>query len=116
MDARLTETCVTPTCVAPKHVDASRDFYFYFLRTSSVVGGGGGWEGGARCRLFFSPCSADHERDWPPCKVVFFGLATNALNVRNNNNNNQTKLGYFLSWGGEGETKGVCSILVPSIL
>ena len=22
-----------------------------------------------------------------PCKVVFFGLATNALNVRNNNNN-----------------------------
>ena len=31
-------------------------------------------------------CSADHERDWPPCKVVFFGLATNALNVRNNNN------------------------------
>ena len=35
---------------------------------------------------FISPCSADHEeRDWPPCnKVVFFGLATNALNVRNN--------------------------------
>ena len=28
------------------------------------------------------PCSADHERDWPP-QVVFFGLATNALNVRN---------------------------------
>ena len=37
---------------------------------------------------FFRPCSADHERDLPPCKVVFFGLATNALNVRNNNNNN----------------------------
>ena len=37
--------------------------------------------------FFFFPCSADHERDWPPCKVVFFGLATNnnALNVRNNN-------------------------------
>ena len=33
--------------------------------------------------LSFFPCSADHERDWPPCKVVFFGLATNALNVRN---------------------------------
>ena len=34
-------------------------------------------------------CSVDHERDWPPCKVlvVFFGLATNALNVRNNENN-----------------------------
>ena len=30
-----------------------------------------------------------HERDWPPCKVQyccsFFGLATNALNVRNIN-------------------------------
>ena len=21
--------------------------------------------------FFFFPCSADHERDWPPCKVVF---------------------------------------------
>ena len=44
-----------------------------------------------RCQTFyfyFFPCSADHERDWPPCKVVFFGLPTNALNVRNNNNNN----------------------------
>ena len=41
-----------------------------------------------RYDCFFPPCSADHERDWPPCKVVFFGLATNALNVRNNNNNN----------------------------
>ena len=46
-------------------------------------------EGGGRCQtfFFFFPCSADHERDWPPCKVVFFGLATNALNVRNDNNN-----------------------------
>ena len=34
--------------------------------------------------FFFFSCSADHEWDWPPCKVVFFGLATNALNVRNN--------------------------------
>ena len=52
----------------------------------------GGWRDGYAARLFllFSfPCSADHERDWPPCKVVFFGLATNnnALNVRNNNIN-----------------------------
>ena len=37
--------------------------------------------------------SADHERDWPPCKVFFFGLATNALNVRNNNNNNKYTVG-----------------------
>ena len=37
--------------------------------------------------LFSFPCSADHERDWPPCKVVFFGLGTNTLNVINSNNN-----------------------------
>ena len=37
--------------------------------------------------LFSFSCSADHERDWSPCKVVFFGLATNTLNVRNNSNN-----------------------------
>ena len=58
------------------------NFLFCFLRTSSARGGGGG-----RCQTFsFSlfPCSADHERDWPPYQVVFFGLATNALNVRNN--------------------------------
>ena len=45
--------------------------------------------GGRALPDFFSslsfPCSADHERDWPPFEVVFFGLATNALNVRNNN-------------------------------
>ena len=53
------------------------------------MGGGGGEEYAARLFLLFSfPCSADHERDWPPCKVVFFGLATSTLNVRNNNNNN----------------------------
>ena len=52
-----------------------------FLRTSSAPGVG---EGGLPDFFFFFPCLADHERDWPPCKVVFFGLATNALNVRNN--------------------------------
>ena len=48
--------------------------------------------------FFFFSCSADHERDWPPCKVVFFGLATNVLNVRNNNNNLQRRdaPSYFL--------------------
>ena len=42
--------------------------------------GGGGGDVGALPNFFF-PCYADHERDWPPRKVVFFGLATNALNV-----------------------------------
>ena len=36
--------------------------------------------------LFSFPCSVDDERDWPQCKVVFSGLVTNTLNVRNNNN------------------------------
>ena len=60
--------------------------FFIFYPNEQRAGGGG-----MRCQTFsfsFFPCSADHERDWPPCKVVFFGLATNALNVRNNNNNN----------------------------
>ena len=39
------------------------------------------------------PCSADHERGWPPCKVVFFGLATSTLNARNNNNSNNRRAG-----------------------
>ena len=55
-------------------------FYFYFLRTSSAGG-----RGGAARLFFFFPCSADHDRDWPPCKVVFSGWQPiNALNVRNN--------------------------------
>ena len=49
------------------------------------MGGGGGGYAARHFVLFLFPCSADHERDWPPCKVVFFGLATNTLNVRNNN-------------------------------
>ena len=88
-DARRTETtCVTPACVVPRHVDAPRDFlffYFFFSERAARWGGGGGAL--PDFFFFFFPCSADHERDWPPCKVVFFGLATNALNVRNNNNN-----------------------------
>ena len=73
---------MTPTCVAPRHVDAILIFIVIFSERAA--------RGGA-ARLFlllFFPCSADHERDWPACKVVFFGLVTSALNVRNNNNNN----------------------------
>ena len=56
-------------------------FFLFFSPNEQRAGGG------RRCQTFsfsFFPRSADHERDWPPCKVVFFGLATNALNVRNN--------------------------------
>ena len=49
-----------------------------YIKTSSVGGGGG--ECAARLFiLFFFPCSADHERGRPPCKVAFFGLATNGM-------------------------------------
>ena len=76
-------------------MDAPRDLFIYlfiyFIFSPNEQRAGG--RGAVRCQtffFFFFPCSADHERDWPPCKVVFFGLATNALNVRNNNNNIHT--------------------------
>ena len=46
---------MTPTCVAPRHVDAPPDFlflFYFFLRTSSARGGGGG---AARLFFFFFP-------------------------------------------------------------
>ena len=51
-----------------------------------MLGGGGRGRYAARLFFFFLfsfPCSADHERDWPPCKVIF-GFATNTLSLRNN--------------------------------
>ena len=60
-------------------MDASRDFLFLFLffifSPNEQRGGGGRGGGGGSLPdffLFFFPFSADHERDWPPCKVVFF--------------------------------------------
>ena len=59
-------------------------FHFLFSPNEKRAGGAG-WGDTARLFLFFFlPCSVDHERDWPPCKVFFFGLATKAMNVRNN--------------------------------
>ena len=84
-------------------MDAPRDFlkknFFYFLFLFFIFSPNEqrARGGGVRCQTFsfsFFPCSADHERDWPPCKVVFFGLATNALNVKNNNNNNNNNGGW----------------------
>ena len=60
-------------------MDASRDF-IYFLRTSSVGDGGGGVCYQAFL-LFSFPCSADHNRDWPPCKVVFSGWQPNGKSL-----------------------------------
>ena len=63
MDARRTETCV-----APRHADASRESYFCFSERAAWGGGGGRYQ---TFSFSFFPCSADHERNWPPCKVVF---------------------------------------------
>ena len=60
-------------------------FFIFSERAGRARGGGEGGEGALPDIFFFFPYSADHERDWPP---VFFGMATNALNVRNSNNNN----------------------------
>ena len=68
-----------------------RRVIFIFISTNEQRGGrGGGVALPVSFLFFFLLCSADHEQDWPPFKVVFFGLATNALNVRNNNNNNNS--------------------------
>ena len=78
----------------------------------------GGWGGGgyaARLFLLFSfPCSVDNERGWPPCKVVFFGLATNTLNVRNNNNNNNFCGACLLIFSREGFSLSFPSSTVKS--
>ena len=72
-------------------MDIEREFDME-IETELVWGSSLGKRLFSSARLFqfitFSLFTADHERDWPPCKVVFFGLATNRLNVRNNNNNN----------------------------
>ena len=41
-------------------------------RFSERAARGGGGGAASLFFLFLFPCSADHERDWPPCKVVFF--------------------------------------------
>ena len=58
--------------------------YIKKKRTRSVGGGGGEVVPDFFVCSLFS-CSADHGRDWPPCKVVFFALAITTLNVRNDN-------------------------------
>ena len=48
------------------------------------MGVGGGYAARLFFLLFSFPCSADHERDWPPCKVVF-RVGNQYAEVRNNN-------------------------------
>ena len=77
--------------------------------------GGGGYAARRFC-LFSFPCSADHKQNWPPCKVVFFGLATNnTLNVRNNNNNIHLEVGRKSSGRSHREVRGKPSGYGPHV-
>ena len=40
-DLHRATCCRTETCVAPRHVDKSRDFYFIFFERAAWGGGGG---------------------------------------------------------------------------
>ena len=101
----LKEPCTgtrwTETCVAPRHVDASRDallaicsfcslcctrpvFYLYFISSVRIAWGGARAGGGGALPdflvLLFSPLQQTTSRiGYVPCKVrsIFFGLATN---------------------------------------
>ena len=46
---------------------------FYLFSPNEQCGGGGGYDAARLFLLFSFTCSADHERDGPPCKVVFSG-------------------------------------------
>ena len=73
MNARRTETCV-----APRHVDASLDFYFIFSERAA-------WGRSALPDIFFFLFSRPRA-GLATVESRFFRLATNALNVRKNNN------------------------------
>ena len=66
-------------CVAPRHVDASRDHYFIFSKRAargylyilrSILKIKIIFLLARLVILFYFFCSADHERDWPPCIVT----------------------------------------------
>ena len=66
---------------------------FYFFSERAARAGGG--DALPDFFFFFFPCSADHERDWPPCKVVFFRVGNQCAECEKqqqqtttNNNNN----------------------------
>ena len=56
------------TCIASRYVDMRHVFFCLFFSNEQRGGGEGG--AGRLSLLLSFPCSADHERDWPPCKVV----------------------------------------------
>ena len=84
MDARRTETCVAP-------VDASRDFYSFSQNEQRGVWGGGALPDFFVCSLF--PVQQTTSGIGHRVKY-FWGLATNTLNMRNNNNSNDNNTLY----------------------
>ena len=68
-----------------------------FIFSERATRGGGGGRGGAARHFFFFPVQQTtsgigHRVKW------FFGLATNALNVRSNNNNSSNSVHSSASW------------------
>ena len=70
------------------------------------MGRGGGGEGAAILPFLFSfPCSADHKRDWPPCKLKYLSRVGNRYHNNNNTLNEKNNTRYqqgafvFLSHG-----------------
>ena len=114
----LKESCTgtrwTETCVAPRHVDASRDallaicsfcslcctrpvFYLYFISSVRIAWGGARAGGGGRCQTFsfcYFPLSSRPRAVSATYRVkyvVFFSgwqPIFHTRNMRNNNNNN----------------------------
>ena len=78
----------------PRHVGASRDFHFIFSERA-------GWGGrGGRCQPFYFLLFSLFSRPRAGLATVkgsfvFFGLATNTLNVRNNNNHQLVGQGFI---------------------
>ena len=80
----------TNVCHSTQRFQAQKLEYFLSIpiNMDEQRGGGGGYA--ARLFLLFSySSSADHERDWPPCKVVFFWVGNQY--VRNNNNDSNSR-------------------------
>ena len=86
MGTRRVETCVAS-------IVAARDFYFYFYFYFSPNEQQRRRGGGGRRRTFYCVLFSLFSRPRAGLATVqrsFFALATNTLNVRNNNNNNCT--------------------------
>ena len=90
---RIETTCVTPTCVAPRHVDAPSYLfiYFIFLRTSSARGG---WDAARLFFFFFSPLFSRPRAGFATVKVVFFRVGNQCAECEKQQQQQQQRVGH----------------------